>query len=132
MIRPDYIFSYWIILWYLFYELGLITYNPKFALYIGLVENLFVFFSMIYHKVLLRNILFFSFIIFIFKVVPLWTIRNTKIKRIDIEATFALFIMYIGWLLWEKKLDTLSKGYTEMLKSDNKMPGMMLLTKLFS
>jgi hypothetical protein len=132
MIRPDYIFSYWIIVWYLCYKADLMTYNPKFALYVGLFENLFVLFSMIYHNVILRNILFFVVIILFFKVVPLWTLRNTELKPIDIQATFALFIMYLGWLLWEEKLNTLHKGYTEMLKTQNQMPGMTLLTKLFS
>jgi hypothetical protein len=131
MIRPDYIFSYWIVVWYLFYKTDLLSYNPKFALYVGLFENVFVLFSMIYHKVILRNILFFVAIILIFKVIPLWTIWNTELKPIDIQATFALFILYLAWLLWNKKLDTLHKGYTEMLKTHNQMPGMTLLTKLF-
>lgn len=109
---------------------GFFNYNPKFALYAVLFENLLVLFAMLYHKVILRNILFFILIIFLFKVIPLWSIWNTKLKPIDIQATFALFIMYFGWLLWEEKLDIIEKGYTEMLKSNNHMPGMTLLTLL--
>jgi hypothetical protein len=32
MLRFDYVFSYWIFIWYLFYELKWTSYNPKLAL----------------------------------------------------------------------------------------------------
>ena len=50
--RFDQIFSYWIFVWYLLYVLGVISYNPKFALIIGVITNLFVLLIKIILKIL--------------------------------------------------------------------------------
>ena len=41
--RFDFIFSYWIFIWYILYELKIVSYNPKGALVFALVENLILF-----------------------------------------------------------------------------------------
>ena len=41
MIRPDFILSYWFLFWYFLFILNIVSYNPKFALILGLINNLF-------------------------------------------------------------------------------------------
>ena len=48
--RIDYFFSYWIFAWYILYVFSIVKYNPKFALTIGLIENIIKLFFMLYHK----------------------------------------------------------------------------------
>jgi len=129
MIRPDYILTYWLLAWYFGYMVGIFTLNPKFALQLGLAENVLLFFAMLYFKVPLRNILFFLVVTLLFKVIPLWTIRNTKTTRMDIQATIGVLLMYIGWLLWEEDVDDLYKMAIEMKHLHLSLPGMYLLNK---
>ena len=39
VIRIDYIFSYWIFLWWILYMLKIVKYNPKLAILLGIIEN---------------------------------------------------------------------------------------------
>lgn len=132
IIRPDYIFSYWIFGWYLVYMLGWVTPNPKFAIYIALLENLFVLSSMIYSRVNPKKIFYFSIVILLIKVLPLWSLRNSKIKERDIYATVGVFLMYVGWIIWDDKMIALTDAYTQMLDNKIQLPGMTLLNKMFS
>ena len=81
-IRPDYLFSYWVFAWYLLYMVGLVTPNPKFAIIVALLENLFVLASMVYVRVIPKKIIYFSLIILLAKVIPLWTVRNLSLIHI--------------------------------------------------
>jgi hypothetical protein len=130
MIRPDYIFSYWIFGWYILYITGLFNHNPKFALYLGLLENLFVLVSMIYYNVNVKNIFYFTLIILLMKVIPLWTLRQTTMSEKDLYATLGIFLMYIGWIVWEEHVFILYKAYTDMLNNKNQLPGMLFLEKI--
>jgi len=131
MIRPDYIFSYWIFGWYVLYMMGLVKHNPKFALYLGIIENLFVLVSMVYYNVKVKNIVYFILIIFLMKVVPLWSILDTRIQEKDLYATAGLFLMFLGWIVWDEQTNLLLESYNQMLNNRNQLPGMILLEKLF-
>jgi len=130
-IRPDYLFSYWVFTWYIFYMLGIVTHNPKFAIIVALLENLSILGSMIYLRVNPKKIGYFIIMILVAKVIPLWTVLNTQIKMRDLYATFGLFLMYIGWIIWDEKTSHLFSAYTEMLTNQIQTPGMVLLDKLF-
>ena len=97
MIRPDLLFSYWIITWYVLYVINVIKYNPKFWLIIALLSNLYNLYFLIYFK---RYYILFVFTIFIFilKGIPLWTLRHTKLQINDIIAGSILFLIYYIWL----------------------------------
>jgi len=131
MIRPDYILSYWILAWYICYMLGLLSHNPKLAIQLGLIENIMILIAMIYYQVSFKQIVLFTFLMIVYKVIPLWTIRNTKTTRMDIQATIGVVLMYIGWLLWEEEIEVIYQMLTDMFQLQNKLPGMYLLNKLF-
>ena len=96
--RFDFVFSYWIFIWYIFFEMGFNTYNPKIGLIIGLIDNIALLCLMIYFSNSLTNIFLFCIINFFIKIIPLWRLRNTDYKISDCYALIGLFLIYIGWL----------------------------------
>jgi len=96
--RFDFVFSYWIFAWFILYELKIIQFNPKIALIMALITTLIEVFMMIYFNNSVFNIFLFSFINFIMKVLPLWILRKSEYKIIDIYAFIGLFIIYLVWL----------------------------------
>ena len=97
--RFDFVFSYWIFAWYIFYALGLTTYSPKAFLIISVSINIFIFLSMIYYKNALIYILLFVVANFIIKVIPIFLMRSVSIKMRDYYAGAVLFAIYYIWLL---------------------------------
>ena len=50
VIRLDFIFSYWIFLWYILYFFTIVKYSPKFILYVAMIDNVLLFSMLIYKK----------------------------------------------------------------------------------
>ena len=96
--RFDYLFSYWIFVWYLLYFFRFTKYNPKFVLICAVIENIFLLFFMIYYNTYLSVIILFICGMFIIKIIPLYLIWNTKIKWKDKMFTIILLFIYIDWL----------------------------------
>jgi len=129
MVRIDFIFSYWIFFWYLFYLAGFVKYNPKFAIICALVENIFTMLLMIYYKTKKKLLLLFFIMFILMKVIPLFSIWTTKIKLDDIVFTMLLFSLYLIWTkkgffyFKRQKLDLI-------LHNKNSLPGMTFLDKI--
>jgi hypothetical protein len=100
-IRGDFIFSNWIIIWFIIHYIGLIEYSPKIILIIGLIHNLYLLGLMILKRVTAKitSIIYFSLIIVFMKVIPLYIIRKDKIKVTDIIFTLLLFNLFLVWLI---------------------------------
>lgn len=130
-IRPDYLLSYWVFAWYLLYMFGLVRPNPKFAILLTLLENLWMLLWMVYLKVKPKKIIYFALMIVLVKVIPLLTVIQDKIELRDINATFGLVLMYIGWIVWDEKVNELVGAYMQILSTSIQTPGMLLLDKLF-
>jgi hypothetical protein len=101
--RFDYLFSYWIIVWYLLYLFRITYYNPKFVFICGIIVNLIILFFMIYYKTNINVIIFTIFGMFLIKFIPIYTIWNTIIEWKDIFFAFILFFIYIIWLYINNK-----------------------------
>ena len=124
MLRPDLILSYWFLVWYLLYILNIVSYNPKFALILGLINNLFYLIKkLIYNP--LKDVFVFSIIIILIKIIPIYTIYKYPITKKEIIITFCLIIMYLLWIyLNNKSINEISK----QLKY-NKGPLFMMIDK---
>jgi hypothetical protein len=119
--RPDFVFSFWIVAWYVFYELKITKYNPKIALIIAIIVNLIMLSTMIYFKNSWTNILSFCFINFVIKVLPLISLQNTEYKWIDFYAFIVLYIIYLLWItLNGMNIKQIAFGYYNNTK--NKKP----------
>ena len=107
MISIDLIFSYWFFLWFILYELKIVSYNPKFAVIVGIVEILITGMILLYHKILYSGIsikfvttlALFLFVNFIIKCIPIYYLWNTTITSRDVHFTFVLFVIYNCYLL---------------------------------
>ena len=97
-IRPDFIFSYWIFIWYILYILHFVQYNPKFALLFALIFNIIQIFVMIYYKNSWILIFLFSFVVFLIKGIPLWTLRSYPYEIKQIIYLIVLYTIYSLWL----------------------------------
>jgi len=115
MYRIDYIPSNWILLWYLLYMGGITNNNPLLVIQLGILVNLSMIVFMLFSKASTYNILFLVVAGFLFKVIPWWTIRNTKINTRDIVASFGLTFMYVGWILWENKQQHMVERFLKCL-----------------
>ena len=143
-ITPDLIFSYWLLFWALIYSvltpqiMGLSPYiyeslNPEIGLWVGmsydLIELLYLWINYSTHiKILLKMAL----IILIIKAVPIFLLRNKKIRVINnILFVAGLFIVYNIYLYANnsnvKKVYT---GINKSLRDDlNNTPMMWVLSK---
>ena len=127
--RFDFIFSYWIFIWYILYELKIVSYNPKGALVFALVENLILLGLLFYYSY--PHILTFCILNFFIKVVPLWRVLHTPYTIKDVYATFVLLLIYFVWLgIHKANVIQIFKHQIENIK--NKQPIGPLLYVLFS
>jgi hypothetical protein len=131
MVRFDLVFSYWLFTWYVFYIFKIVKYNPKWGLTIGIIENIGLLCLMFYYKNSWINIFLFCFINFFIKILPLWSIRNTKYDMNGIFSFFGLFIIYLIWLLLNNIPLDIKKSYNWVKKQDAG-PFTILIKKTFN
>ena len=131
-IRIDLVFSYWVYLWYLLYILKVTKYNPKFAMGIGIIDNLIMLCLMLYFGTKIQSIITFIIINTIIKIIPYYTLKNTPLKIRDILFTLFLFILFIVWLHINKQSlkGNLKVIYNSLIYGKNKTPLMNLLQKI--
>ena len=118
--RLDYVFSYWILAWYLLYIAKITKYSPKFVLILGIIENSFIIF-------ILLNIFI--------KIIPYYTVRNDKIIKKDIIATIILFIIYCLWLYINTGNNVIEyhiKISDSVIKDKNETPAMRFVNHIVS
>ena len=96
-LRFDFVFSYWIFIWYILYQMNIINANPKLIL---IIASLYIISVMLFYKHpnKCQNILPFSIATTIIKLIPLYTLRNTMITKSDIEFTLLFIFIYLAWL----------------------------------
>jgi hypothetical protein len=132
MIRMDHIFSYWIFIWFIFYLFGFIKYNPKFAIMVGIIENIMIMIAMIYMNTSKKLLLLFFIMFLILKMIPFMIIKNTIINTNDIGVTFMMFILYLCWMFINGKsfYDFYNQTIDLVLYNKNTLPGMNILNNL--
>ena len=102
-LRADLVFSYWIYLWYILYAFKITNFSPKFPLILGLIDNIIMLLLMLVYGTSKETIFYFIIINTLIKVVPLYYLRNEPIKSIDIYFTIFLFVIFFGWLHFNKQ-----------------------------
>jgi Na+/H+ antiporter NhaA len=132
MLRPDMIFSYWIYLWYIIYVFKLTKYSPKFALGLGIIDNIIMLFMMIVFGTNKKSIGWFIFVNTMIKVIPFYTLRKGRIQTTDLYFTAGLFIVFIIWLHINR--ESLSGNvkliHDSLLYNKNETPFMSLIKKM--
>lgn len=125
MLRVDYIFSYWVLLWYVLFMLNVTTYNPLFLLYVALFLNVLG----IYDKLSsMKNTLIYIFIIILIKVIPIYSIRDTIIKIEDIYVSLLLFFIYLLWIF----MNDISFKHIHLELKKNQGPIFLAINKMIN
>ena len=97
-LRADLVFSYWIYAWFLLYAFKFVHYSPKFALFLGLIDNIIMLILMLKFGTKGKTIFFFIIINTFIKIIPLYYLKNQKFQMKDIYFTCGLFAIFIVWL----------------------------------
>lgn len=101
VIRMDLILSYWIFVWWLLYEMGIVSVNPKLMLIIGLIVNML----MLLMKVLRGSATVLPFVIIntVIKVLPLLMLMKTSVTKEDVKGSLKVVLIYVVWLIINKE-----------------------------
>jgi hypothetical protein len=131
-LRADFVFSYWIYLWYILYAFRITEFSPKFALILGLLDNMVMFVLMLLYGTSRRTIFYFLIINIFIKVAPLYYLRNEQIKIKDLLFTTGLFIVFVLWLHMNKQslIGNVKLIHDSLLYGQNKTPFMAFLERL--
>ena len=98
IIRLDFIFSYWIFLWYILYFFKIVKYSPKFILYVAMIDNIILFLILLYKRSTIYDITKFLAINTFIKYLPIYTLLDEKIIFRDVIAGVVLFIIYLIYI----------------------------------
>ncbi len=95
----EFMFSYWIIAWFLFYYFGFTQFNPKIMLILLLIENIVMglYLNKYNSTLLIRFYIFFNIIL---KLVLIWILRNTDYRWKDVKMSILSLISFLSWMLF--------------------------------
>jgi len=132
LIRPDFIFSYWIFVWFILYILGVISFSPKFPFIIGLLENIVLLFAMLTYGTNKTTIMYFVITSVILKMIPIYYLYNDQIKIKDILFTVFIFILFSLWLKINNQtvIGNLNMIRNSILEGKNNTPLIAILQNL--
>ena len=127
--RVDLVFSYWIFAWYLLYIVKIVKYSPKFAIGIGILENILLLCFMILNGSNRSTIFYFVFINTFIKVIPFYTLKRERIQVKDVYAFFALFLGYLIWIIINKQnlAGNYKMVYESLIHNTDEMPFLRLV-----
>ena len=131
-LRVDLVFSYWIYIWFILYELQIIDYSPKFPLILGVIYNVIMLFFMTLYGTSRRTIFYFIVINTLIKVLPLYYLREESIRMSDIYFTGGLFLLFVFWLHLNKQslVGNIKLIHDSLLYGKDQTPFMALLNKI--
>jgi hypothetical protein len=135
MNRPDFFFSYWIFAWYLLYISKIVKgYNPKFAIIIGILENIWIILLMIYYKTKTPFLVLFVVMFVLLKVLPLYTLWNNPIHFKDVVATISLFLIYVIWIYLNGRSlgELMNQTMDLVVRNKNTFPGIAILYSIIN
>jgi hypothetical protein len=112
--RFDFVFSFWIFVWYVLYVLRVTTFIPKIPLVLSVIHNTILLLIMFYYKNDWKHIITFCTINLCIKGIPLWTVRNEPYRWKDFYALVVYFILFILWIFINGELKIKSDGLQEI------------------
>lgn len=136
LLRIDLVFSYWIFAWYLLYiyrfPIFITNYSPKFAIGLGIIENIFTFLFMFYFGASRQTLFMFVIINTMIKLLPFYTLRNETIQLKDIYATILLFSIYAIWVYinGESVIEYQNKILNSLAQNRNETPLMYFIERI--
>jgi hypothetical protein len=110
--------------------LKFVKYNPKFAIMIGILENIVLLIFMSLNGANRRTIGYFVLINTLMKLLPFYLLRHEKIRVGDIQATFGLFVIYVGWIFLNNQSlpENYKLVYVSLTQNKDTMPFLALVS----
>ena len=104
-------FSFYVLIWYFFYILNILPFNPILTFYLITIFMSSVFIYLIYWKISLKKLrIIFIYGIFVIKILPIITLKH-EININDIIFGFMLYFTYNIFLFKFYKIETLALYY---------------------
>lgn len=123
MYRFDYVFSFWIFLWYLLHIFGLVKPSPKLVLLLGFFENLISFVILLFLANDIQRLMRLFVLNIFIKLIPVVTVWSEKIDLYKdlflIYAVFAVYVFYIHIVNQTTVWDIYEKLYRNILEGRN-------------
>ena len=131
-VRGDLIFSNWIFIWFIVYYFGFIQYSPIWLLLVGALENIYLLGLMIVNQLPYICLIHFSIILFLFKLLPIYLIRNDTLKIDDLIFSLLLVNLYIAWTIFNRKdvIQVSNEIVTSLIQNKRDTPMMNLLDNI--
>lgn len=131
-LRIDLVFSYWIYLWFILYIFKYTIFSPKFALTLGLLDNIVLLFLMFTWGTSVKTIIWFIIINTLIKIMPLYYLRTEPYKMKDIYFTAGLLLIYVIWLHINNQslVGNIKIIHDSLLYGKNETPFMYLLSNI--
>lgn len=135
-IRFDYVFSYWIFMWFLVYyfanprrtyiEFFIKKYvNPKIALYFALVENMITFVVLMVFQNTMWTAVKFICMMIVVKIIPLYLLRNAELQPgYGLSWMVVAFVVYNVYLFFNDTniYDVYARTIYSLLSGRNDTP----------
>jgi len=129
VIRPDFIFSYWIFIWFIIYYFISLPpiikkyTNPLFSCWLALIENIFYF---IYISIKTQNIfiiIYYLVMMLLMKGIPIYLLSKQKFN-INWVAFLIVFLVYNIHLFIHKKniIEIYKDTNKSLINSENRTP----------
>lgn len=145
VIRPDFIFSYWIFVWFLIYFVSNLFFNkniipsPLLQMYFGFFVSLYGFFYLLFENSNTLSLIKFLVMLTVIKTIPLLTtifLSGTyKINlNYDLKKLSILLLIYFVYLVfWNVNVfDVYNYEGISIINNDNKTPFFYILSKIHS
>ena len=136
-IYPDLLFSYWIITWFLIYEIvnlfpenklsaQFLQYgNPKLAILVAFIENMVTYTLLFLRKIDKTTLVKYGTMIILIKLFPLYLLRTTEIQWINdsiiLSILFLIYTQYIH-LRGTNIIELYKKSFSYIERGERKTP----------
>lgn len=133
-IRGDYLFSYWILLWFFIYYFSKCSQciNPIVALLAALIENIITFIYLVISGTDLDILIKFLLMMLLIKIAPLWMLRNSKINWINSTLSFIIIFSTYNVYLWLNQtnlIEIYKRTFQSIHSNSNQTPLFSVLSK---
>ena len=98
--RPDYFFTYWILIWFVLYVMKIVPYNPKYLFFVGAGLGVLQLGVMLFFKESARYLLAFVLSVMLTKGIPIYYLRDDKTTPVDIYVMLSVVALFFCWLIY--------------------------------
>ena len=124
-------FSYWLLIWFILFMIGIIPYNPFIIFIFAAIYNIYII-TVLFNKGYTYKAFLYSIVMFIIKILPIIILiiygYNT-VEYMDINAFIFIWFIYIVYIYFYKK-SKLENVYNDTESNKMTTPIMIFIDKI--